>query len=232
MKTTNCDVPDDFKIILKKSFLDTLARSDSLDSYEISLFEWYSKENSKLIDDMTVAEHAFLEEQKAAGVDEINDSGLITIEYYIKRARYADVIYLASLLESYLDRICKKITLAIGEERMLFSLDELSGDKWSKRRKFIEKYCGFLFDMDHWSQLEVLTTIRNNLVHDNGSVLQISKNNITKIQSMPGIDISRSEVVIEDTYIRHCLAEFRFLTNFLDENVRKFIHRCKHPGIV
>lgn len=84
------------------------------------LFEWYTKETTKLINEMMSTEHAYIQQQIDADVEDINDSGVLPVDYYLKRVRYADVIYMASLLERYLDKACDRLINAIGKHNVLF----------------------------------------------------------------------------------------------------------------
>src|ERR1043166_4517336 len=90
--------------LLRKSFLQHLKRWPILDHDEFSLFEWYVRENGKVINQILAEEHAFVQQEIDRGnIDaSAENDGWLAIEYYIKRARYSDVIYLTSLLETYL----------------------------------------------------------------------------------------------------------------------------------
>ena len=70
---------------------------------------------------MLTEERAYVKEQVDAGLDlgDVNDSGMVAVEYYIKRARYADVIYLTSLLELYLSRASKKLEMVLGSQNVV-----------------------------------------------------------------------------------------------------------------
>src|ERR1700748_1826515 len=97
---------DDFRPWL----LQELKRESGLDTDELGLFEVYEREHARTIEEMLRVEREFVEEQVNAGVEAPNDSGFVAVEYYIKRFRYSDVIYLASLLETFLERASAKLT--------------------------------------------------------------------------------------------------------------------------
>lgn len=186
---------------------------------ELSLFEWYACENSKLIDQMLTEERAFIKEQIDAGLEDINDSGILAVEYYTKRVRYAHVIYMTSLLETYLAGACERLMIILGGGSAIFRPDELAGDKWSRRKKFLERYGGLTFPGGAWSELQILIGVRNILVHENGSSDSISHSERTRILQRPGVAIDQSELVIENEYIEHCLSAFRALVESITRQI-------------
>ena len=167
MTNTVGELPAALQRKLKRSLLADLKGEQGLDIYELSLFEWYARENAKVIEQMLSVERAYIQGQMNAGSENVNDSGMVAVEYYIKRARYADLIYMASLLEIYLDRACEKLALVLGDQNVVFRPEELVGDKWTKRKKFLERYGKFSFPETVWSDLRALILVRNNLVHEN-----------------------------------------------------------------
>ncbi len=52
---------------------------------------------------MLSSELAYIREQYPNGDPEVNDSGIVAVDYYARRIRYSHVIYLVSLLESCLN---------------------------------------------------------------------------------------------------------------------------------
>jgi hypothetical protein len=217
---------------VRRELLPQLRFDHGLDADELSLFEWYSRENSKVIEQMLSTEHAYLQEQLGKGVDEPNDSGFVAVDYYIKRVRYSDVIYMASLLEMYLERACKKLRLSIGDQSVPFDPEELVGDKWTKRKKFLERYGRFEFPEGVWSELRTLILVRNNLVHDNGDASQLSVEEKSQVQTRPGIKANQYELVIDEEYLIHYLSSFRSLVQFIGERLNKVIDRAQRPQTV
>ena len=140
---------------LRKILLGQMKGEDVLGFDELSLFEWYVGEQAKTIDLMLTEERAYIKEQVDAGLDlgDVNDSGMVAVEYYIKRARYADVIYLTSLLELYLARASKKLERVLGDHNVTFRPNELVGNKWVRHKKFLEGYGTFVFPVDAWGIL-------------------------------------------------------------------------------
>ncbi|MES1202934.1 MAG: hypothetical protein ABUS57_15970 [Pseudomonadota bacterium] len=223
---------DGVPISLRRLLLSQMKGEAVLDREELALFDWYARESSKLIEKMLEEERAYIQEQVDSGVDrsDANDSGLFAVEYYTKRARYADIIYMASLLETYLARACDQLTVALGNNNIIFRPDELSGDKWSKRRKFLERYGAFTFPEDVWSMLETLVRVRNILVHENGSSASISNSDRKEIQCRRGIAIGTHELEIEDKYVEDCLSAFRDLDIYIRQQITRAIDRSLCPS--
>ena len=199
--------------------LSSLIGDQGLDVFELSLFEWYFRENKILIDKMLSNERTYINEQIDAGVEDLNDSGLVAVGYYAKRIQYAHIIYIASILEIYLERSCSTLISNVGEGNVHFRPEELSGNKWEKHKKFLERYGQFKFPHRVWSDLNGLIVIRNILVHDNGSVADLKKNQRVRIEKFPGIKLGPYELTIEDAYVRHCFEAFRELVRFIDARV-------------
>jgi hypothetical protein len=86
---------------------------------------------------------SYLEEGGLAGqipaecAESPNDSGIVAVEYFVTRTPYSHVIFLASLFERYLTQACHSLARILAEGQMPFTLDELAGDKWTKRRRFL-----------------------------------------------------------------------------------------------
>lgn len=225
--------PEDFNILraFRKSLLEQMKGQQILDAYELSLFEWYVRERAQTIDLMLTEERAYIKEQHDAGLDlgDVNDSGMIAVEYHIKRARYADVIYLTSLLELYLSRASMKLKDVLGDHNVTFRPDELAGNKWVKHKKFLEGYGKFSFPDDAWATLLTLIEVRNILVHENGDTAAIRSTNLNKIQESPGLQADRGELVIEDAYITHCLSAFRSVVEHVNNQINQSIERTLQP---
>ena len=211
----------------RKLLLAQMMGKTVLDADELSLFEWYMHEQANVINRMLPEERAFVQKQIDAGnIDAGADNdGWLIVEYYIKRVRYADVIYLTSLLEIYLARACDRLITILGDHNILFRIEDLAGDKWTKRKKFLERYGRFTFPKGTWSDLQILIRVRNILVHENGSISQSEKD---QIQKCPGITVDRDELVIEDAYITHCLSAIRSLAEFVGKQIDQLVDRSQH----
>src|SRR4029434_7759218 len=112
MSKPEMELPEHLKKSLRALMLAEMS-NDTLDLYEIQLFDWYVKETEAVLNQMLSSEHAYIQEQIAAGVPDANDSGIVAVEYYTKRIRYSHVIYLTSLLETCLERACSNLTVAV-----------------------------------------------------------------------------------------------------------------------
>ncbi|MEI9994570.1 MAG: hypothetical protein WDM91_08250 [Rhizomicrobium sp.] len=230
MATSAGDLPPHLAHKWRQELLEQMRGEEILDADELSLFEWYVHENGKVIERMLAEERAFVNEQIDAGQTDASadNAGWLVAEYHIKRIRYADVIYMASLLEMYLAKACKKVTTILGEHNVVFRSDELAGDKWTKRKKFLERYGRFEFPPDNWSELQVLVRVRNILVHENGSSESITASDKNQLVAR-GITVDRHELVIEDAFITHCFLAFRLLVAFVGQQVDQMAARALHP---
>ena len=226
--------PDDqstnFPHALRKRLLDQMKGQEILGCDELSLFEWYVSEQTKIIDTMLREERAYLKEQADPCLDlgDVNDSGMVVVEYFTKRARYADVIYLTSLLELYLQRASKKLETVVGSHNVTFRPNELAGNKWTRHKKFLERYGNFTFPDEVWITLLALIDVRNILVHENGDSDAIPSATLTRIQS-PGLQVDRGELVVEDAYIAHCLSAFRSLVQHINYQINQTIDCTLRP---
>ena len=133
------ELPEHLKERVRALLLDQLGK-DTLDVFEIELCDWYFSKTEAVLTEMLSIERAYIQEQAATQAEDINDSGIVAVEYYTKRIRYSHVIYLTSLLETCLERACSKLTSAVGTKNIPFAFNELTGDQWSKKRKFLERY--------------------------------------------------------------------------------------------
>ena len=226
---------DEFEIppYLKKIFEQELLEAEGNGSYsnlhELGLFKWHLNETEALHKQMYDAELKYIQEQDRANVDTINDSGMIPVDYFLKRARYADVVYLTSLLETILDRQCQRLTMALPAVNISFSLDELSGNKWVKRRKYLERYGNFDHPKSLWKPVNRLITLRNSIVHDNGDVDALSKNDRDSLTKCPGLSLNRIEISIDRLYVDTVVAVLEKLTQYYDKHVSEVVQRSKRP---
>jgi hypothetical protein len=231
MEKSPRDQSSNIPLAFRKSLLERMKGADVLDLDELSLFEWYVGEHAKTIDLMLTEQRAYVKEQVDAGLDlgDVDDGGMVAVEYYIKRARYADVIYLTSLLELYLSRASKKLERVLGVHNVTFRPNDLVGSKWVKQQKFLEGYGKFTFPNDPWSTLLSLIDVRNILVHENGDTTAIQSGTLRKILQSPGLKAERGELEIEDAYISHCLSAFRSLVEHADDQIDQSIERALQP---
>ena len=221
------ELPSDVKRALRALMLGELS-SNTLDVFEIELFEWYVRETEKVLDEMSRAESSYIQEQVDAGDPEPNDSGLVAVDYHARRIRYSHIIYLTSLLETSLERACSTLSTAVGKENIPFRLRDLSGDQWSKRRNFLERYGRFELPADLWSKIQVLLQVRNYLVHENGSTANLDEGLRAQLGTCDGLGIDGYEFRIDDTYVKAAFVVVRSFVSAVEERVRKVIERTKH----
>jgi hypothetical protein len=220
------DIPPKLKKMFSTGLLKQILALRGLDANELSLFEWFEREQEILIEKMLQQANAEIQKQIDARCEDINDSGMVAVAYFVKRSRYSHVIFITSLLETYLDEACQDLTRALGEQNILFQLEELSGDKWSKRKKYLERYGNFQISEDIWSHLSALTSIRNFLVHENGNCAGLGEKQRQKLCRIPGINFDGCEIVIEPALVSSALFSLRELVEAVDTELKGVLGRA------
>lgn len=232
MKKDNEKVPENIKKWLKTIWLEDFKRIPTLDSYELELFEWYVNQTEILIVEMLSAERTYIQEQIDIGAEDINDSGILATEYYLKRVRYSHIIYMISLLENFLEQSCINLTNIIGQQNLPFLIKDLKGDQWSIRRKFIEKYGKFSIPDNLWQEINTLIVLRNNIVHDNGYTSELKPNEKTYLEKKRWINLNGYEIVIEVGYIHDAFKTIKSLVKFVEARLGEIVDRAICPKII
>jgi len=209
-----------------------LPSTSMLDIDELELFSWYVNKTENILQEMRSDALAYIRQQDDAGREPLNESGMVAVDYYFKRVRYSHLIYLTSILETFLERWCQSLTQVLGPEHLPFTAKDLRGDQWSVRRKFLEGYGKFLISEDVWSGIQTLLCLRNNLVHDNGSTADLNYNDKKKLAKQPGIDLSGHFIVIEPAYIHSAVGSIKRLVQFVDPKLNSLLNRAVHPTLV
>ncbi|MBC7286407.1 hypothetical protein, partial [Hoeflea sp.] len=88
------------KRMFERICLEQSKGDDLLDYEELNLFAWYVRESASTFERMRGEVEAYIRQQRRTVPNdlELDDSGRVAMEYYLSRARYADVVYLTSLL--------------------------------------------------------------------------------------------------------------------------------------
>lgn len=238
MKSDDQPIPEQAKASLRERARIALnnrqfeATSSMLDLYELELFSWYVKETEITVDTMRSNSLAHIAEQCDAGREPVNDSAMVAVEYFLKRLRYSHIIYLTSILETFLEGWCEKLTTLLGPENVLFTIKDLKGDQWSVKRKFLEKYGKFVIAADLWSGIHTLTCLRNNLVHDNGATTELNPDDKKTLAKQRGIVLSGNEVVIQPEYIDDAVQLVERVVRLVDSELAKLIERAVRPTVV
>lgn len=215
------DISPELQDIFRKHFRESLQRESGLDYEEFSLFDWYAKETDSLIESMRKAEAEELRRQETAGVEVLNDSGMVAVDYFERRTRYSHVIFLASVFEGYLTQACASLARALDPAQMPFALEELAGDKWIKRRRFLERYGRLTITKEEWAVADELTRVRNLLVHENGSVTSLSPKQRAELESRPGLKLTEYELVIESQYVQLLSKGLQQLTASIQSRIQQ-----------
>jgi hypothetical protein len=218
------DLPEAMKRSLRALMFDDMD-PDTLDIYEIELFEWYVKETEAVLEKMLSIERAYIQDQTEKDVPEINDSGILAVEYYARRMRYSHVIYLVSLLESCLARACSTLITVTGPETKPFGPTELKGDQWKRRRDFMQRYGNVTIPSELWSVPQMLIFVRNCLVHENGSTANIPDDRKGEIRKLQGLDVDGPDFKIEQVYVQQALNGLRVLVRHVEDGIREAIQR-------
>ncbi|ALN61495.1 hypothetical protein GLA29479_610 [Lysobacter antibioticus] len=224
-------IPGYLKDSMRKHFLAGLRGHRSLEIYELDLFRWFRNETEETWTKMEAEEQEYIQEQVSAGAEEINDSGVVAVGYYRKRARYSHVIFVASLLESAIKRECDRLSTALGD-KILFKPSELKGDPWSARKTYLERHGSFETPDDLWSPIKNLLALRNALVHHNGERLSLTKEQISALGKIAGVDVTHSEIGVEAAYLDQATESVGKLMEFVHERTNSVIDRAVKPQAV
>lgn len=195
--------------------------TDTLDMYELSLFDWYMKETEGVVENILSEENQYIEKQVKRGTSDLNDSGVIAVNYYTKRLRYSHVIYLTSLLETCLRRSCDDLEALLGSENIPFGLDQIRGNQWSTKEKYLEAYGGFELPAGPQSILRKLILVRNCVVHDNGDTTGYKESRIKELRDLPGIEIINGELAVEHEYVRTASDALRTFVEAVEAEFRR-----------
>jgi hypothetical protein len=139
------------------------------------------------------------------------------------------VIYMVSLLDTFLETSCRRLTTIVGAQNLPFIAAELKGDQWSVKRKFLERYGNFNVPKDVWSEIQALILLRNNLVHDNGSTSELRPNDKTALAKRAGVKLSGYEIVLEAEYVRSAFEAIKSLVQFVESRLGKVSDRAVRP---
>jgi hypothetical protein len=224
MPRDDAHLPDSLKVLFRRSLLEQSQANDGLGLFELSLFEFYMNENAATIDRMLSAERAYVDEQQRQGVELVNDSGIVAAEYFTKRIRYADVIYLCSLVETFLENACKKLEFILDSPDVRFRTDR-GGAKWERCKDFLERYGGFAVSNLSEGVLRSARAARNCIAHDNGDTAGLSETERTFLSTEPGLKIDGYEVIVEQEFIRNAFAAFKYVVASINSELKNLIDR-------
>jgi hypothetical protein len=219
------EIPPALRERFRQHFRESIQHESGLDHDEFPLFEWFAKETDDLIESMREVEASEIHRQMVAGVEDVNDSGMVAVEYFAKRTRYSHVIFLASLFERYLTDACDSLARILEEAQMPFALEELAGDKWTKRRRFLERYGRFRVADGDWAVADQLTRVRNLLIHENGAISSLSTKALAEFESLPGIKINAYEIQVEPQFVQDVSRTLRKLIASIQTQIQQVARR-------
>lgn len=177
-----------------------ILKTPVLDDEELGLFRWHVGMTESLIAKLTKSATKTTARQLALRDDCAGD-GWIPVDYFVKRIRYGQIIYLVSLVETFLTKAYERLEVVVGKQTSPIRLDKFSRQNLDKRREFLERYGNFSFPAEHWQEIEKMIRIRNILVHQNGAVKQKDDK---LLQEVPGAHVIDRELVLDASYISAC----------------------------
>jgi hypothetical protein len=139
-----------------------------------------------------------------------------------------NVIYLCSLVETFLENACKKLEFIRDRQDARFALNR-GGGKWGRCKEFLERQGVFIVPEMPWSALQSLWRVRNCIVHDNGDPAGLGKEEKAELCLVGGLRVDGYEVVIEHEFVCNCFAAFKDLVagfnselgNLIDSQLRE-----------
>jgi len=226
---TDCfELPAKLAASFRKRLLVHMKGSSNIDDDELSLFEWYVKETETIYSQMYADEFRYIQEQNPDSPD-YNDSGMIPVQYFIKRSRYAHVIYLASLGETYLVHACSRLAATLGKG-IVFNLNEINGKKWERERKFLERYGMFDIPGHIWDPLTKIYLVRNALVHENGAIHVITEEEREeyrkKYKDAPGVNVDGIELEVQPEFVVFGFSALRAFMVYVNKKIAGVIDRA------
>jgi hypothetical protein len=210
-----------------------LIKSRSITHAELMHFGWFVLETDSYLQEMEQSERDFLSSLDPETLAEHNESSNPEFDpfpYFAMRTSYSHVIYLASLLEVALEKACTRVSQAA--KNIPFELTELKGDKWSTRKKFLERYARFELPAQPWKRLMLIVTLRNFIVHDNGLLLSLSEADRRLFSNEPDIDLGNEFVLIRNEFWRAALESLDQLMSAIDHGVSAAASRALAPHAV
>ncbi|WP_405237555.1 hypothetical protein [Lentisalinibacter orientalis] len=227
MDNDDLELPEYLKNRIDKEFRKEVAATSFLPLYELSLFRWHIEETEALYEKMRKTELAYIGQQSNLNVEVINDSGMIAIDYFYKRIRYSDVIYLVSLLESALEAACSRLKAVLPEDSVLFEVRNLAGQKWERTRLYLEAYGRFARPKRLWKPIIRLINLRNAIVHDNGSTLGLNRQRRRAIEKCDGVRVSDGQISVTAEYVQCAVNDLEALLSYYQDNVATAIERIE-----
>ena len=195
--------------------------------FEIGLFEYYLDDGEKRIANMIEAENDAIDEYSRRDV-EYNDTSMTAVQYFEKRIRYSHIIYLNTLLEKCLKEGCARIKDTVGLQEIPFNWTELKGNSWEQCTKCLKVYAKVEIEDSQKEKIRTLSDIRNNIVHDGGSVDESFAN---RISGVAGLRIRSAEIHIDGQYVRDMLEIVKSIAEKIDHEITKIEDRILKPEL-
>ena len=216
---------------MRSHFLEGLKDSRSLGTTELDLFRWFIKQTEEMCGQLEATEKQNLQEQIDAGDGDLNDSGMVAVDYFRTRVRSSHVMFLASLLESAMKLECERVSSVLGDQ-IRFKVSNLKGEPWQARKLFLEQYGSFQIPTDLWDPIKKMLSVRNALAHHNGITSLLTNEQLSSLGKVDGIRVDGPELEIDASYIENASDSVRRLMEFLHHTVNQLINRAIRPQAI
>lgn len=223
MASDNFEIPEYMKALFDKEIRDSIASESFFNLHELALFKWHLDETEGLHKRMHDEELAYIKKQYDDGRDLVNDSGMLPVEYFYRRIRYSDVIYLVSLLETALEGTCGRLRQLLPEASVPFDLSEIKGEKWHASRMFLERYGTFTRPERLWKPINRLIILRNALVHDNGDTDMLKEDQKNALSRCKGLSVTGGQIEVRFEYVENLVQDLEAIIKYYEEGVNRAI---------
>lgn len=214
---------------VRRHWYEELRSRRSVEVFELELFLWYLRDTEAMLERSYAEESSYVQEQIAAGYEDVNDSGMLASDYQARRVRYSHVIHLTALLETVLKRECERLALALGDQGAPIAPTEIKGNQWTSKKKFLERFGHLRIPDSLWTPMWTLIEVRNAIVHDNGIVNKLP-NPFTSVAGVPtGITITSGEIELTRDFIAESFTLVKDLAEYLHSEVGQVIARRLRP---
>ncbi|MDJ0709568.1 MAG: hypothetical protein QNJ14_04210 [Woeseiaceae bacterium] len=217
------EIPDYLKARFEADLRREYASEPLFDYYELSLFKWHLQETENLNKRMHDAALQYIREQVDNDVDIVNDSGMLPVEYFYRRVRYSDVVFMVSLLESLLEKACMRLRQLLPRVDMP---ENFSGGKWRGPQQFLERYGEVQTPENLWEPVKRLIDVRNLIVHDNGSAEPLGDDGRKELSKCAGLSIKGGRVEVSPEYVERAIDDIELLIQHYEEGIRQTVERA------
>ena len=168
--------------------------------------------------------------RQVAACGDADEAGPVPLEYFVRRMGYSHVIFLAALFEATLEHACEAIGCITGQPVSGFLPEEASVNAWAWRRKFLKRHGRFQVDDAFWEFTETLRTLRNALVHDDGTTFGMDSGQLKRLRATPGLRFDSFEIFVETAFVQEASARLKCLMATIQSEVIACLARTPRAG--